>query len=79
MFNPWTYHIQADKLPVEEKTPNFKYENYWGYKSCLSANVIDQQLLVCHTILFGLEYKSRGFYRKLRPGELSHGHNSERS
>ena len=51
MFDPWTYHIQSDKLPVEEKTPNFKYENYWGYKSCLSTNVIDQQLLVCHTII----------------------------
>ena len=30
-------------------------------------------------ILIGLEYKSRGFSRKLRPGELLHGHNSVNS
>ena len=30
-------------------------------------------------ILLGLEYKSRGFSRKLRPGKLLHGHNSVNS
>ena len=30
-------------------------------------------------LLLGLEYKSRGFSRKLRPGELLHGHNSVNS
>ena len=31
------------------------------------------------SVLLGLEYKSRGFSRKLRPGELLHGHNSVNS
>ena len=30
-------------------------------------------------LLLGLEYKSRGFSRKLRPGELLHEHNSVNS
>ena len=35
--------------------------------------------LFLRVLLLGLVYKSRGFYWKLRPGELSHGHNSVNS
>ena len=45
--------------------------------SNICGNVI--HLFLQPEVLLGLEYKSRGFSQKLRPGKLLHGHNSVNS